>query len=370
MKIGINATCFNDRPSGAKQRFIGIYKELFKHLNNDEFIVYEPSDCQISPWFDKSENVVFKQTPLFSHSRLQQYYAGLFYWRRFLRSEKFDMFEQLHLPLVKAPTGRTILTIHDIRGIILKGGRRERTIYKTILERSLTAADHVITVSESVRDEILDLNPKIPISVICNGIDIEAFENIPKSELLTVQQNFNLPDEFLLAVGHIEKRKNYLGLIDAITRLHRGGRSIYLVIIGNDSGEMNAVIERVHSLNLANYVKILSDLTDLEVRCIYTLCKLFVFPSSYEGFGIPILEAMAAKRPIVLSNIPVFREITQGQGVYFSHNDPDSIASAIDEVLSSTSECDRLIQYGSKRVIDFSFRKISMDIGRVYKSLL
>ena len=196
------------------------------------------------------------------------------------------------------------------------------------------------------------------------------FENISKSELLTVQQKFNLSDEFLLAVGHIEKRKNYLGLIDAVARLHIGGRSMHLVIIGNDSGEMNAVIERVHSLNLSNYVKILSGLTDLEVRCIYTRCKLFVFPSSYEGFGIPLLEAMVAKRPIVLSNIPVFQEITQGQGVYFSHNDPDSIASTIDEVLTSTSESDRLIQYGIERVQDFSFRKISMDLERLYKSLL
>lgn len=370
MKIGLNATCFNDRPSGAKQRFIGIYKELFKHLNNDEFIVYEPSDCQISSWFDTSENVVFKRTSLSSHSRIQKYFRGLLYWSTHLKSEKFDVFEGFHLPLVNAPTGRTILTIHDIRGIFLNGNWRERAIYKTILERSIKTADHVITVSESVRNEILDLYPKVPISVIYNGIDFEAFENISKQELLRAQQNFNLPEDFLLAVGHFEKRKNYLVLIDAIDRLHRKGRSIYLVIIGDDSGELTTVKERVQSLKFSHYVRILNGLTSVEVRCIYNLCKLFVFPSSYEGFGIPILEAMAAKRPIVLSNIPVFREITQGQGVYFSYNDPDSIASAIDEVLSSTSECDRLIQYGSKRVIDFSFRKISMDIGRVYKSLL
>jgi len=349
MKIGINAICFNDRPSGAKQRFIGIYKELFKHLNNDEIIVYEPSDCQISSWFDKQANVVFKQTPLLSHSRLLQYYAGLFYWRNSLMSEKFDIFEQLHLPLVKAPTGHTILTVHDIRGIILKGNWRERLLYKTFFKRSLMAADHVITVSESIRNEILDLYPKVPISVIYNGIDIEAFENIPELKLLKVQQKFNLPEDFLLSVGHFEKRKNYLNLIDAVNRLHRRGHSMFLVIIGHDSGEMDAVKEKIHSLNLTDYVKILSNLTNLEVRCIYSLCKLFVFPSSYEGFGIPILEAMAAKRPIVLSNIPVFQEITQGRGVYFSHNDSDSIASAIDKVFSSTSESDRLIEYGNKK---------------------
>ena len=370
MKIGLNATCFNDRPSGAKQRFIGIYKELFKQLNNDEFIVYGPSDCEISAWFNKPENVIFKQTPLLSHSRLQKYLRGFMYWPTILKSEKLDVFEGFHLPLVNAPTGRTILTIHDIRGIILNGSWRERAIYKTTLERTLKTVDHLITVSESVKNEILALYPKISISVIYNGIDIEAFENISKSDILKVHQNLNLPEDFLLAVGHFEKRKNYLSLIDAIDRLHRRGRSISLVIIGNDSGEMTTVKEKVDSLKLSNYVRILKGLTDIEVRCIYNLCQLFVFPSLYEGFGIPILEAMAAKRPIVLSNIPVFREITQGQGAYFSYDDPDSIASVIDKVLSSASESDRLIQYGNERVQDFSFRKISMDIGRVYKSLL
>jgi len=113
----------------------------------------------------------------------------------------------------------------------------------------------------------------------------------------------------------------------------------------------------------------LSGLTDFEVRCIYKLCTLFVFPSAYEGFGIPILEAMAAKRPMVISDIPVFKEISQGKGVYFSHDDPESIASSIDEVLSSTTERSRLIQYGSERVLDFGYERISMRLEQLYRSL-
>ena len=123
-------------------------------------------------------------------------------------------------------------------------------------------------------------------------------------------------------------------------------------------------------MDLSDHVTILSGLSDLEVRCAYKLCSLFVFPSSYEGFGIPILEAMAAGAPMVLSELPVFREITQDQCVYFPYNDPNLMARAIDKVLSSDSEKDRLIQYGNKRVQDFSFKKISMDLVNVYKTLL
>lgn len=369
MKIGLNATCFNDRPSGAKQRFVGIYTELFRHLSADEFVVYEPSDCRMHDWFDGAQNAVFKQTPLSSNSRLKKHLRGLRFWPAMLKAENFDLFESFHLPLVKAPSGRTILTIHDIRGIMMSGGWRERLVYKVILEKALKAADHVVTVSGAVKKEVLEHYPNTSISVIYNGIEIEPFQNIPALESLKVKQNCGLAENFLLAVGHFEKRKNYIGLIDALGNLHERGYRTHLVIIGNDSGESVVVQQRVNDLKLSSYVKILSGLTDAEVRCIYSLCELFVFPSAYEGFGIPILEAMAAKRPVVLSDIPVFQEITQGQGAYFSHDNADSIASTIEKVLLSAEDRDRLVQYGDRRVQDFSFRNIALDLAQVYRSL-
>ena len=79
MKIGINATCFNNRPSGAKQRFIGIYSKLFPRMKNDSFIVYEPVDCSISEWFDHYDNVTYVQTPLSSERRYQKYFHSIIF---------------------------------------------------------------------------------------------------------------------------------------------------------------------------------------------------------------------------------------------------------------------------------------------------
>ena len=369
MKIGLNATCLNDRPSGAKQRFIGIYTALFNRLSEDEFVVYEPADCDISRWFEKSANVSYRKTPLSSRSRLKKHIGGMFYWPQALGTESFDVFEGFHLPLVRSPTGRTVLTIHDIRGLREANGRPARALYRGVLERSLEKAEHVITVSESIRAEILNVYPGTSISVIYNGIDIDAYETISESEMLVVRQNFRLPEQFLLAVGHLEKRKNYARLIEAVAKLHAQGNKSQLVIIGNDSGELSSVQKQIEALGLSRHVVILSGLTDFEVRCIYKLCTLFVFPSAYEGFGIPILEAMAAKRPMVISDIPVFKEISQGKGVYFSHDDPESIASSIDEVLTSTTERSRLIQYGSERVLDFGYERISTRLEQLYRSL-
>lgn len=370
LKIGLNATCFNDRPSGAKQRFVGIYGELVKRLPDTEFVIYEPVDCQVSAWFDGAPNVFARHTPLPSEGRARKFIGGLKYWHSAMSREHFDLFEGFNLPLVRSPSGRTLLTIHDIRGLRPESGVLDRMVFKSVLTRSLKAADHVITVSESMKNEILSFYPDVPISVIHNGLDTYKPDFVTLADLQEFRRKFALPEVFMLAVGHFESRKNYLRLIDAIALLRDRGRSCSLLIIGNDSGERKAIEERIASVNLTGYVKILSGVSDQEVRCAYKLCSLFVFPSSYEGFGIPILEAMAAGCPMVLSDIPVFREITQDRGVYFSPQDVESLACEIERVLSSESECARLVEYGNNRVQDFSFKSLAAQMECLYRSVM
>ena len=370
LKIGLNATCFNDRPSGAKQRFIGIYGELIKRLPEAEFVVYEPSDCRVGAWFDGAPNVSVRRTPIPSEGRARKLIAGLNYWNNMLSRERFDIFEGMNLPLVKAPTGQTLLTIHDVRGMRPESGMLERAAYRVFFERSLRSANHVVTVSEAMKKEILDFFPEVPISVIYNGLAAHEFDGLVETDLNAVRQKYALPEKFILAVGHFEKRKNYLRLVEAIARLRDQGRSCSLVMVGNNSGERQAIKDRVESENLSGNVRFLSGLSDLEVRCVYKLCSLFVFPSSYEGFGIPILEAMAAGRPMVLSDIPVFREITQDKGVYFHHSDTQAMASAIEAVMSSSHERERLVKYGNERVQDFSFQGLARQMETVYRALI
>jgi glycosyltransferase involved in cell wall biosynthesis len=370
LKIGLNATCFNDRPSGARQRFVGICSELVRRLPDAEFVVYEPVDCRVGSWFGGAGNVTTRHTPIPSEGRARKFVDGLRYWHAALSREQFDVFEGFNLPLVRPRTGRSLLTIHDIRGVHPAKPFLTRAASRVFTGSSLRSADHVITVSDAMRNEILGFYPDIPISVIRNGLDSHRFTTVPESDLLTVRQKLALPEEFILAVGHLESRKNYLLLVDAIALLRDRGRSCYLLIVGNDSGAGREIRERVESAKLSGCVKLLSGLSDLEVRCLYKLCSLFVFPSSYEGFGIPILEAMAASRPMVLSDLPVFREITQDQGVYFPCHDVELMADAVDRVLSSGGERTRLIEYGNERVKAFSFQSLAKELERLYRSLL
>ncbi len=367
MKIGLNATCLNNRPSGAKQRFVGIYSEVAKSLPESEFVIYEPTDCSVKKWFEDLDNITARKTPIQSEGRFERLFGGLRYWPSQLAQDKLDFFEGFHLPLIRSPTGQTLLTIHDIRGIKSEAGVITRSIYRTILANSIKKADRIITVSEAMKTELLEHCPNIPISVIYNGIDAGGFESLTNLDLLQVSKKLALPNDFILSVGHFEERKNYLRLIEALDLLSKSGSSCSLVIVGNDSGERTLLESKIKSLNLSGQVQILSGLSDHEVRCVYKLSSLFVFPSSYEGFGIPILEAMAAGRPMVLSDIAVFREITEDQGVYFAYDDVEQMASAIGKVLNSSMEQEQIVRYGKERVKEFSFKNIAKEVVGIYK---
>lgn len=369
MKVGLNATCLNDRPSGAKQRFVGIYRELVALAPEIEFVVYEPSDCNVASWFQGAPNVTARKTPVPSQGRLSKVLNGLGYWRAELARQRFDILEGMNLPLVTSPVGRNLLTIHDLRCLQPEAGKLERLVFKAALTRALHAADHVVTVSESMKKAILNFNPGIGVSVVYNGMSSGSTAPLSLEDVAAFQEKFAIVGGYVLAVGHNEARKNYPRLIDAMARLHARGIERNLVIIGNDSGERDALEQRIQARGLAGRVQMLSGLSDLEVRCAYASCGLFVFPSSYEGFGIPILEAMAAGRPIVLSNIDVFREITQGQGIYFAPTDDEQMALSIEQVLLNREEQERIIAYGNSRLTEFSYRHLASRMMVIYQSL-
>ena len=368
MKIGLNGTCFNQRPSGAKQRFVGIYSKLFELMPNDEFVIYEPSDCKIGDWFN-SENVRSVKTPIPSEGRLKKYFLGINFWKSSLLNENFDIFESFNQPIIKPPNGITIQTIHDIRSISVSHSKWLNLISKYTHYRSIKKADHVLTVSSAMKKEILSFFPFAKVTYIFNGIDGDSYKNFSLEQINKVRDTLDLPPQFILSVGHFEDRKNYLNLIEAIRILKDKGKNFNVVIIGNDNGAKKHLEKIIQKYNLSDNVNLFSGLSDIEVACIYSQCNLFAFPSNYEGFGIPILEAMAANKPMILSDLPVFREITQDNALFFKGNDIDSICSAICKAMSDDKIFENFISNYSKRIHDFDFNNLALQLKSLYRSL-
>lgn len=369
MRVGLNATCFNDRPSGANQRFAGIYGALIRRRRDIEFVVYEPADQRIGHWFADAPNVLVRRTPLPSVGRLSRVWAGLGYWSRQLRADRLDLFEAFHLPLVRAPDCPTILTIHDLRPVLPNVPRPRRDAADLVMHHALGHADRVIAVSDAIADEIRVFHPSAKVSTVYNGVDGAGFAMPDAAQVAAVRTRYALPDAYLLAIGHLETRKNLPVLIEAVARLRDRGTPRLLVIVGNDGGERAAILSRIAALRLADLVTVIGNADDETVRALYAGCTMLAFPSRYEGFGIPILEAMAADRPMILSDIPVFRELTLDRGVYFSPDDPEAAAAAIGRVWQNPEEAARQRWLGAARLPDFGFDRLADQVAAIYGSL-
>jgi glycosyltransferase involved in cell wall biosynthesis len=370
MRIGINATCINDRPSGARQRFVGLLTQLARLMPGSEFVVFEPEDCRMAEWFPGAGNVIMRRTPLSSQRRWQRYIRGLSFWPRVFANERFDLFEALHMPATRARTGKTLLTIHDVRGLHPESGWLARQLFRRVLQKSLQRADRVVTVSQAMRAEILAFSDAKPVSVIYNGLDVSHFAALNPLMRDQAAARLRLPQHYLLAVGHFEPRKNYGTLVDALAVLRSNGARLSLVIIGNDSGERARIEAQVAAAGLQASVRLLSGLTDDEVRCAYRGAAMLVFPSRYEGFGIPLLEAMASDIPVVASDIPVFREILGDAGVYFDPDSADSMASTISTIMASPGIQTQLVTRGAMRVKDFDFEVLAGGMAALYRSMV
>ncbi|HJQ16820.1 MAG TPA: glycosyltransferase family 1 protein [Allosphingosinicella sp.] len=367
MRVGLNATCFNDRPSGAKQRFVGIYGELIRRCADIQFFIYEPADCRVAGWFDGAPNVAARRTPIPSAGRVQRIWKGLGCWPGMFAEDRLDIFENFHLPMVRARNAANLLTMHDLRDGLPGSPFVKRIAYLNILRRALRSADQIIAVSNAIKAQLLSIVPESKVTTVYNGIDSAGFASVGERAAEATRRKYALSGQFILAVGHLERRKNYRRLVAAIARLRDQGLPSTLLIVGNDGGDGPAIGAEVDRLGLAGRVRILGGISDAELAEIYSLCSLVVFPSCYEGFGIPLLEAMAARRPLVLSDIPVFRELTEGQGTYFPPKRPDIMADVLASMMADPERQRRSIDYGMARVRDFAFPKLAAQVEQLYR---
>jgi glycosyltransferase involved in cell wall biosynthesis len=369
MKFILDVSSLDMYASGAKQRFISLYSELIKNNKKKNFLIIYTSFDEVKKYFNYP-NVSFKKNNFYQHNYFNKIISILYlYFFFFFNSKKIKTIEFFTLPFLSISNCKIIFTIHDLRRIYFSDFFVKKIAYKIFFKFFLKRADEIIVVSEAIKKEILKYFNNFKVKVIYNTIDLSLFEKISLKDIKIIKKKYNLPRKFIITVGHQEKRKNYLRLIKAVKILKKEEKNVFLVIIGQKADETKNIYKLIKSLNLNSNIKIFSNLNDFEVRCFYKLADLFVFPSIYEGFGIPILESMAANTPMTLSNTDVFREITLNQGVYFDPFDPLSIATKIKYVLSEKSIKNKLINFGKKRVKLFTLSSQKKNIINLYRSI-
>jgi len=267
-----------------------------------------------------------------------------------------------------------VVTIHDCIHLMFPQYLPSRAAYAYARATMWSAAKRsacILTVSESSKRDILHFFnvPADKVVVIYNAID-ERF-SIPPSEddVARVRERYQLDQRFVLYVGNIKPHKNLVRLIEAFDELRGRFDDLKLLIIGDEISKLPALRRAVHRNKLHKFVRFLGYLKDDTLTVLYRLASVFVFPSLYEGFGLPPLEAMASGTPVVTSNVSSLPEVTGDAAVLVDPYDVDSIADGMRRILDDPRLAEELRIKGLKRAREFSWERSVEKTQRVYREV-
>jgi glycosyltransferase involved in cell wall biosynthesis len=232
----------------------------------------------------------------------------------------------------------SFITIHDVAWEIVPHctPRHLRSFLSHVVPAAARQATTIFTVSESTRHDIRERLLITPerIQVARGGVD-EAFFGA-KALCREDRHLFRIPNEYILMVGTIEPRKNHIG---ALRALSIPGVDLPLVIVGRRGWEWEPVVETISRLHLGSRAHEVGFLPDHLLPSVYASASVVLYPSWYEGFGLPVLEGLASGAPVVASDLPVFREIGDGHIEFVDPANPESIASGIQQALRDRADC-------------------------------
>jgi glycosyltransferase involved in cell wall biosynthesis len=293
------------------------------------------------------------------------------------RAIRADVPDVLHVQYTKPLFTKVplVVSVHDVSYLEYPQyftRYRARQLSITV-KSAVHSAAAVLTPSEYSRRAILrhyQIEPE-KVVVVPNGVSSE-FRPIERQTAQTViQEKFGLPGPFILMVGDLQPRKNHLGLLHAFEELIRAHPQLphRLVFVGKDTWYTKEVLPAIERSSVKDRVHLTGFVDDADLIYFYGACDLFVFPSFYEGFGLPILEAMACGRAVACSNTTSMPEVANAAGILFDPASVKEMTRAMADVLLDQDLRQRLERLGSNRAALFSWEKAALKTLDVYLSV-
>ena len=298
-------------------------------------------------------------------------------------------------PLPLPTRGRKIVTVCDLFFMEYPGkaDAEARRHFLKRTEDSLRRADGIVTISEFTKRALLDrfgldgakikvtpLGLSRPFQVGAAEIPIGSPSTAGLADLGAevgvgdpvgaTLRKYDLPREFLLFVGATEARKNLPRLIEALAAVHRRFRPVPLVLVGREGGDHARLLAEIRARGLESWVRLPGYLPELEVAALYRAASAFVFPSLCEGFGLPLLEAMACGLPAAVSDVSALPEVGGDAALYFRPEDPEDIAAQIIRLLSDEDLRTALSARGRERARAFTWEKTAAETLAFYGTVL
>ncbi|MES2619334.1 MAG: glycosyltransferase family 1 protein [Bacteroidota bacterium] len=301
-------------------------------------------------------------------------------WRSFgitkqLKKERVNIYHGLsnEIPFNTHSSLATVVTIHDL--IFLKHTQQypfiDRQIYTLKTKYAAKHADKIIAISNETRNDLIDFYkvPEQKIEVIYQSVD-PAFRNQEQgSRNETVIQKYNLPPKYILNVGSFFPRKNQRTLIEAFDIIKNEVEED-LVLIGGTGSYRKELEGLIHIKKLLGRVKIISNALNQDLPSIYQVASVFVFPSFFEGFGIPVLEALFSKVPVIATKGGAIEEAGGKNSFYINPNSAEQIADAMLKVLSNENLKVQMIESGFVHAQTMTDKTFAENTMKVYREVL
>jgi alpha-1,3-rhamnosyl/mannosyltransferase len=292
----------------------------------------------------------------------------------YVRRAGLDLFHGTNYEVPLWSRNRNVITVHDL-SIFLHPEKHEPHITRRARRRlpiMLRAAAKVITPTEAVKRELADrfrINPDR--IVVTPEAPRRSFSRATPDECAPVLRRLDIEAEFILFVGTIEPRKNLVTLVRSFEQLlSRTSLRPQLVIAGGPGWLREEFDHSIARSNFGDRLRLTGYLADDDLRALYSSCKVFVYPSLYEGFGLPPLEAMACGAPVIASRISALHETLGDNALLVPPLDVDELTNALERLLRDESELSHLAERGHEHVTGFSWEETARLTLDVYKKLL
>jgi glycosyltransferase involved in cell wall biosynthesis len=362
MKIAIDIREASGPKVGKGWYTFVMVKELLKQDPHNHYILYTNES---NPAFDKYENakqrVIKKRGIRFHLSVLRD-----------LMKVKPDLFwapTSYIIPALAPRSLNVVITVHDIVAFLFPEGHNKKAVWaeRLTLKRAVKKASHILTVSRNTKHDLMKVfhipEEKILIAPCAAS---KIFKPVTDGDkILEVRAKYKLPKKFILAVGTLSPRKNFTRLIKAYAHVVPKHDDTHLVIVGPEGWNYGDLLQFKES----DKVHFIGYVDGDDISTLYSLAKIFVFPSLYEGFGMPPLEAMASGCPVITSNVSSLPEVTGNAAMLIDPYSVEEISTAIDVILSNHYMALDMKEKGIERAKKFSWKDSAGKILEVFEAI-
>ena len=373
MNIGFEAKRLFTNSTGLGNYSRFVLRALSSHFPANDYYLYTPRD----PVHVDTHDIITRQNiHVITPGKWYKYLKATSLWRTFGISKEatvrdLQVFHGLsqELPVSLPQTVRKVVTVHDL--IFYRYPEFynpvDVAIYKRKVKFACRMADKIIAISEQTRDDLMEFLQIEPdrIDIIYQGSHPNFKQRLSSDEIEAIAKKYHLPSRYMLNVGTIEKRKNLLVLIKALSLIPNEAR-LPLVILGRKTEYFKEVMAIAKSLGVLDAIIVPENVQFSEFPAIYQKASLFIYPSLFEGFGIPLIEAIESRVPVITSFGSCFSEAAGPSSIFVDPHDEEALAYEINKVLADSALANSMVTESYKYIQRFEPVLIGKKIMDIY----